>query len=165
MNRRSLLIALALTSGAAQAQAPHGCGRDEVPYLASGCDGPPRYRCWDARVRPTPQEYCGCDGRTFSGSVPSLRWRAVGPCPVPPPPRAATPSAPAVAQPPAPREIRFALVPEWLPGGRPGPRRRLLVSLSRADRFVGVFDRCVAEPPAAGSSSRFAAPTATRTTA
>lgn len=150
MNRHAPLLALLLADGAAYAQGAHGCGRDEVPYLESGCDGPARYRCWDARVRPTPQDYCGCDGRTFSGSVPSLRWRAVGACPSSTPPRPPSTPGVEVARPPAPRELRFALVPDWLPGGMPGPRRRLLLSLDRSDRLVGVYDRCVAEAPVAG---------------
>lgn len=149
MNRPTLLFALLLTRCSAFAQGAHGCGRDEVPYLVSGCEGPARYRCWDARVRPTPQDYCGCDGRTFRGSVPSQRWRAVGACPSTTP-RPPSPPVVEVARPPTPREVRFALVPEWLPGGMPGPRRRLLVSLDRSDRLVGVFDRCAAEAPAAG---------------
>jgi hypothetical protein len=32
----------------------------------------------------------------------------------------------------------------------PGPRRRLLVSLDRSDRLVGIYDRCAADAPAAG---------------
>lgn len=144
------LYAALLTDCAAFAQGAHGCGRDEVPYLESGCEGPARYRCWDARVRPTPQDYCGCDGRTFSGSVPSQRWRAVGACPSATPPRPPPPPGLEVARPPPPRELRFALVPEWLAGGMPGPRRRLLVSLDRSDRLVGIYDRCAADAPAAG---------------
>lgn len=149
MNRHAPLLALLLVDCSAFAQGAHGCGRDEVPYLESGCEGAARYRCWDARVRPTPQDYCGCDGRTFSGSVPSQRWRAVGACPSTAPPRAPPPAL-EVARPPSPRELRFALVPEWLAGGMPGPRRRLLVSLDRSDRLVGIYDRCAADVPAAG---------------
>lgn len=150
MNRNALLCALLLPDCSALAQGAHGCGRDEVPYLESGCEGPARYRCWDARVRPTPQEYCGCDGQTFSGSVPSQRWRAVGPCVRANPPRPPAPPSPEIARAPSAREVRFALVPQWLPGGMPGPRRQLLVSLDRSDRLVGVFDRCAAEAAATG---------------
>ena len=150
MNRHAPLLALLLAECSAHAQGAHGCGRAEVPYLESGCEGAARYRCWDARVRPTPEDYCGCDGRTFSGSVPSQRWRSVGACPSATPPRPPSPPAVEVARPPPPRELRFALVPDWLPGGMPGPRRRLLVSLDRSDRLVGVFDRCAAEAPGAG---------------
>ena len=82
------------------------CRDDEVPYFASGCDGPARRQCWSAAVHPMPMTFCGCDGRTSSAPLPGggHRWRHAGPCPAAPPPPS-TPSTP----PATPTDV-----PAWL---------------------------------------------------
>jgi hypothetical protein len=73
------------------------CRDDEVPYFASGCEGPARRQCWSAAVRPMPMTFCGCDGRTSSAPLPGggHRWRHAGACPATPPPPPTPPTPPA----------------------------------------------------------------------
>jgi hypothetical protein len=74
--RALLVLAILSLSTVARAE----CTAKEVPYLESGCQGPPKQKCWRQAVHPTPAEWCGCDGKTFGGSLPSVRWRFMAPC-------------------------------------------------------------------------------------
>ncbi len=74
------LSLLVLAGGALGANAGSPCKPSEVPYLEAGCDGAERVRCWPAHVRPTPAQFCGCDGRTIQSSLPTARWRFAGTC-------------------------------------------------------------------------------------
>ena len=58
------------------------CRSDQVPYYEAGCVGPPKVGCWPNSVHPTPGEWCGCNDKTFGGSMPTQRFRFEGPCEV-----------------------------------------------------------------------------------
>jgi hypothetical protein len=73
-------IAAAATLLGPSSSARADCRADEVAYLEAGCQGPPRQKCWPQSVHPTPGQWCGCDGKSFGGSLPTQRWAFAGMC-------------------------------------------------------------------------------------
>lgn len=81
MTARPLVVAAALLAPSLAAAQPSRCRADQVEYLSPGCVYP-RNLCWRTNVRPTPSEWCGCDGQTFGGTLPTRPYRFEGRCEV-----------------------------------------------------------------------------------